>query len=38
MRLRFRELIDTELADTVASADEMLAEQQALFAILQGFT
>lgn len=34
LRQRFRELIDSELADTVASADEMLAEQQALFAVL----
>jgi RNA polymerase sigma-70 factor (ECF subfamily) len=35
MRQRFRELIDSELADTVASAEELLAEQQALFAVLR---
>ena len=35
LRQRFRELIDTELADTVASADELLAEQHALFAVLR---
>ena len=35
MRQRFRELIDVELADTVASADELLAEQQSLFAVLR---
>jgi RNA polymerase sigma-70 factor (ECF subfamily) len=34
LRGRFRELIDSELADTVASADELLAEQQALYAVL----
>jgi len=36
LRQRYRELIDSELADTVASADEMLAEQQALLAVLAG--
>jgi hypothetical protein len=36
LRQRFRELIDTELADTVASAEELQAEQQALFAVLSG--
>jgi hypothetical protein len=35
LRQRFRELIDAELADTVASADELLAEQHALFAVLR---
>jgi RNA polymerase sigma-70 factor (ECF subfamily) len=35
LRQRFRELIDMELADTVASADELLAEQQALYAVLR---
>lgn len=35
MRQRFRELIDGELADTVASAEELLAERQALFAVLR---
>jgi hypothetical protein len=35
LRQRFRELIDSELADTVASADELLAEQQALYAVLR---
>jgi hypothetical protein len=35
LRQRFREVIDTELADTVASADELQAEQQALYAILR---
>jgi len=35
LRQRFREMIDTELADTVASADELQAEQQALYAILR---
>ena len=35
LRQRFRELIDAELADTVASADELLAEQQALYAVLR---
>jgi RNA polymerase sigma-70 factor (ECF subfamily) len=34
LRQRFRELIDVELADTVGSAEELLAEQQALFAVL----
>ncbi|HSC12048.1 MAG TPA: hypothetical protein VLC97_13825 [Rhodanobacteraceae bacterium] len=34
LRQRFREVIDTELADTVASADELQAEQQALYAVL----
>jgi len=36
LRQRFRELIDLELADTVVSADELLAEQQALYAVLRG--
>lgn len=31
LRQRFRELVRDELADTVTSADEMAAEQQALF-------
>jgi len=35
LRQRFRELIDAELADTVASADELLAEQHALFSVLR---
>ena len=35
LRQRFRELIDLELADTVASAEELLAEQQALYAVLR---
>ncbi|HEX3124755.1 MAG TPA: hypothetical protein VHQ21_15785 [Rhodanobacteraceae bacterium] len=35
LRQRFRELIDTELADTVASADELLTEQQSLYAVLR---
>ena len=35
LRQRFREVIDTELADTVASADELQAEQQALYAVLR---
>ena len=35
LRQRFREMIDTELADTVASADELQAEQQALHAVLR---
>ena len=34
LRQRFRELIDVELADTVSSAEEMLAEQQALYEVL----
>lgn len=34
LRQRFRELVRDELADTVASADELVAEQQALFAAL----
>lgn len=36
MRQRFRELIDMELADTVASAEELMAEQQALLSSLRG--
>lgn len=36
LRQRFRELVREELADTVASPDEMLAEQQALLAALDG--
>jgi hypothetical protein len=35
LRQRFRELIDLELADTVASAEELLAEQHSLFAVLR---
>jgi RNA polymerase sigma-70 factor (ECF subfamily) len=35
LRQRFREVIDTELADTVASADELQAEQLALYAVLR---
>lgn len=35
LRQRFRELIDLELADTVVSADELLAEQQALYVVLR---
>ena len=34
LRQRFRELVRAELADTVASPDEMAAEQQLLFAVL----
>jgi len=34
LRQRFRELVRDELADTVASADELSAERQALFAAL----
>ncbi|HET9819462.1 MAG TPA: hypothetical protein VFP92_09890 [Rhodanobacteraceae bacterium] len=34
LRQRFRELVQQELADTVASADEMADEQQALLAAL----
>ena len=34
LRQRFRELTGEELADTVCSADELQAEQQALYAIL----
>ena len=34
LRQRFRELVREELADTVASADELAAERQALFAAL----
>ena len=34
LRQRFRELVRDELADTVASADELAAERQALFAAL----
>lgn len=34
LRQRFREVIDLELADTVGSADELQAEQQALYAVL----
>ena len=36
LRQRFRELVREELADTVSSAEEMAAEQQALFAALDG--
>ena len=32
---RLREVIDTELADTVASAEELQAEQQALYIVLR---
>lgn len=35
LRQRFRELVRDELADTVASADELSAERQALFAALE---
>lgn len=35
LRQRFRELVHGELADTVMSADELAAEQQALFAALE---
>jgi RNA polymerase sigma-70 factor (ECF subfamily) len=35
LRQRFRELVRDELADTVASADELAAERQALFAALR---
>jgi RNA polymerase sigma-70 factor (ECF subfamily) len=35
LRQRFRELVVVELADTVASADELRAEQQALHAALR---
>lgn len=34
LRQRFRELVRAELADTVASPDEIAAEQQMLFAVL----
>jgi RNA polymerase sigma-70 factor (ECF subfamily) len=34
LRQRFRELVRDELADTVASADELTAERQALLAAL----
>jgi len=36
LRQRFRELVREELADTVASPDEMIAEQQALLDALDG--
>lgn len=36
LRQRFRELVRKELADTVASPDEMIAEQQALLDALEG--
>jgi RNA polymerase sigma-70 factor (ECF subfamily) len=36
LRQRFRELVREELADIVTSAEEMAAEQQALFAVLDG--
>jgi hypothetical protein len=36
LRQRFREVVREELADTVASAEEMMAEQQALFQALDG--
>lgn len=35
LRQRFRELVKSELADTVASAHELDSEQQTLFAILR---
>ena len=35
LRQRFRELVGEELADTVTSADDLAAEQQALHAILR---
>jgi hypothetical protein len=35
LRQRFRELIGDELADTVSSAEELIAEQQALHALLR---
>jgi RNA polymerase sigma-70 factor (ECF subfamily) len=35
LRQRFRELVDAELADLVASPAEMLAEQHALHAVLR---
>ncbi len=35
LRQRFRELVGEELADTVTSADDLIAEQQALHAVLQ---
>ena len=38
LRQRFREVIVEELADTVASADELRAEQQALHAALRDWT
>jgi RNA polymerase sigma-70 factor (ECF subfamily) len=38
LRQRFRELIVEELADTVASADELRAEQHALHAALRDWT
>lgn len=34
LRQRFRELVQQELADTVASGEELAAEQQALLAVL----
>ena len=34
LRQRLRELIDAELADTVLSAEQLVSEQQALFAVL----
>ena len=34
LRQRFRELVRDELADTVASADELTAERQALLTAL----
>jgi RNA polymerase sigma-70 factor (ECF subfamily) len=36
LRQRYRELVREELADIVASPDELAAEQQALFAALDG--
>jgi hypothetical protein len=36
LRQRLHELSSEELADTVSSAEEFAAEQQALFAVLQG--
>ena len=35
LRQRFRELVSEELADTVTSAEEFIAEQQALHAVLR---
>jgi RNA polymerase sigma-70 factor (ECF subfamily) len=35
LRQRFRELVSEELADTVGSADDLLAEQDALLAVLE---
>jgi hypothetical protein len=35
LRQRFREVIETKLADTVAFANELQAEQQALYVVLR---